>query len=330
MTCKRLPWLDVFKGIGIILVVIGHIYSNDIVFKWLYSFHMPLFFLAAGWVYKRKPILEDIKKRFQTIIIPYFTFGTITLLYWELIERKFRSSNMGFFDSLIGLFFGAYNNLDFNVHMWFLPCFFATVVFFNILVDLFSIKWAYVITILMSLIYATVPFSGGGGVLWGIDKVFQYLGFYAIGVILSKYTDISKLTVNRFQTLIIAFLLLAINFLLAEFGLVTGIMWFITALTGIVGVLLVSRVINSNKILQYFGRISLIILCTHGPIYRVIIKLVSILFHISTEGVRENFFLSMVAVIITLALCSLMYEIIIRIAPWMVGKERLKKAEALS
>lgn len=45
MEKERLSWLDVLKGIGIILVVMGHIYSNSIIFNWLYSFHMPLFFL---------------------------------------------------------------------------------------------------------------------------------------------------------------------------------------------------------------------------------------------------------------------------------------------
>ena len=58
----RLSWLDVLKGIGIILVAIGHIYSNQTVFNWLYSFHMPLFFLAAGWVYKEKTVLMPRKK----------------------------------------------------------------------------------------------------------------------------------------------------------------------------------------------------------------------------------------------------------------------------
>ena len=60
---ERLSWLDVLKGIGIILVAIGHIYSNRTVFNWLYSFHMPLFFFAAGLVYKEKPIIADIKRR---------------------------------------------------------------------------------------------------------------------------------------------------------------------------------------------------------------------------------------------------------------------------
>lgn len=46
MEKERLSWLDVLKGIGIILVVMGHIYSNSIIFNWLYSFHMPLFFCS--------------------------------------------------------------------------------------------------------------------------------------------------------------------------------------------------------------------------------------------------------------------------------------------
>ena len=60
---RRLSWVDVLKGIGIILVVVGHVYLNRTVRDWLYSFHMPLFFLAAGWVYKEKPILTDIKSQ---------------------------------------------------------------------------------------------------------------------------------------------------------------------------------------------------------------------------------------------------------------------------
>ena len=97
---------------------------------------MPLFFLAAGWVYKEKSVLTDIKRRIQTIVVPYFSFGLLVLLYWQVIERRFRNSDMSFMDSLLGLFSGCYDNLDFNVHLWFLPCFFVTVVLFNVLVNL--------------------------------------------------------------------------------------------------------------------------------------------------------------------------------------------------
>ena len=106
---KRLPWIDVLKGIGIILVVIGHVYSGTTIYNWLYSFHMPLFFLAAGLVYKEKPILIDLKRRIQTVVVPYFSFGLLVLIYWYLVERRFRTSETGFIDSLLGLLSGQYS-----------------------------------------------------------------------------------------------------------------------------------------------------------------------------------------------------------------------------
>ena len=50
---SRISWLDILKGIGIFLVVLGHVYSEKTIFNWLYSFHMPLFFWAAGLTYKK-------------------------------------------------------------------------------------------------------------------------------------------------------------------------------------------------------------------------------------------------------------------------------------
>lgn len=51
--------LDVFKGILIILMVLGHViqtiispddFDNNIVFKVIYSFHMPAFFFISGYL----------------------------------------------------------------------------------------------------------------------------------------------------------------------------------------------------------------------------------------------------------------------------------------
>ena len=41
---SRADWIDVLKGIGIILVVIGHVNTKGFLVQWLYTFHMPLFF----------------------------------------------------------------------------------------------------------------------------------------------------------------------------------------------------------------------------------------------------------------------------------------------
>ena len=317
---ERLSWLDVLKGIGIILVAIGHIYSNQTIFNWLYSFHMPLFFLAAGWVYKEKPVLTDIKRRTQTIVIPYFAFGILLLIYWQLIERKFRDSDMSFLDALAGLFSGCYNNLDFNIHLWFLPCFFVTVALFNILVNLGGRKISYIASALMSLIYILLPMPEFP---WGFNRVFKYIGFYAVGTVLARRK--AKIIDKKLEAGITAIVLFGLNFFLSFRNLTSGIMWFVTAFIGVTAIILVSQFINKNGILQYFGRISLIVLCIHGPVYRIVVKIISIPLHMSTEAVRESFLLAMIVVTVTMFICSVTYEIVIRTAPWMVGKKRIKR-----
>lgn len=83
-------------------------------------------------------------------------------------------------------------------------------------------------------------------------------------------------------------------------------------------------IMYENRILQYFGRISLIVLCIHGPVYRVVVKIISIPLHMGTDAVREKFLLAMLVMIVTMVICSLAYEIIVRVAPWMIGKKKVK------
>ena len=63
-------------------------------------------------------------------------------------------------------------------HLWFLPCFFVTVVLFNILVNLGGRKFAYIAVALMSLVYVVLPMPE---LPWGFNRVFKYIGFYAVG-----------------------------------------------------------------------------------------------------------------------------------------------------
>lgn len=49
----RESWIDVLKGIGIILVVIGHTSMENPLVKWIYVFHMPLFFALSGYMFGR-------------------------------------------------------------------------------------------------------------------------------------------------------------------------------------------------------------------------------------------------------------------------------------
>ena len=158
---------------------------------------------------------------------------------------------------------------------------------------------------------------------WGFNRVFKYIGFYAVGVLLAGRE--TRIVDRKIRTGMVAIVLLIVNFFLSCYHLTMEIMWFVTALIGVAAVILISQLINENRILQYFGRISLIILCIHGPVYRIVVKIVSILLNVGTDAGRENFLLTMVVVAITMAICSTAYEVVVRLAPWMVGKKKGKE-----
>ena len=86
---KRLDYLDMAKGLGMVLVLIGHLQGDSIftfspyihpLCVYIFSFHMPLFFIISGILIAIKndeirPFREVAKARFSGIMIPYFWFS---------------------------------------------------------------------------------------------------------------------------------------------------------------------------------------------------------------------------------------------------------------
>ena len=203
--------------------------------------------------------------------------------------------------------------------MWFLPCFFVTGVLFNALVNIDGRRAAYMISSVMCVAYIIFPMPS---LFWGIDRAFKYIGFYAVGNFIAQKIIMINKVENKFKMGAIAGILIGLNFYLSYISSSTGVMWFITAVVGVVGILIFAQLVNRNKILEYLGQISLLVLCIHGPVYRILIKIVSILLDTGTDAVRGNVLLAMAVSAVTLVICSMAYEIIVRIAPWMVGKKK--------
>ncbi len=78
---NRIEYLDIAKALGIIFVVIGH--SGMVIGKFIYLFHMPLFFLISGYFYKDKysySFLDFLIKRIKSLYIPFLQFELVFLL----------------------------------------------------------------------------------------------------------------------------------------------------------------------------------------------------------------------------------------------------------
>ncbi|WP_353939436.1 acyltransferase family protein [uncultured Bifidobacterium sp.] len=53
---SRLTALDSLRGFGILLVVLGHASRSVGLASWIFSFHMPLFFIISGMLFHEKTI----------------------------------------------------------------------------------------------------------------------------------------------------------------------------------------------------------------------------------------------------------------------------------
>ncbi|MCD8377611.1 MAG: acyltransferase family protein [Candidatus Gastranaerophilales bacterium] len=234
------------------MVALGHVYQNATFFNFVYAFHMPLFFMAAGWLYKTKPTISYTKHRFFTVMIPYFSFGLLALLYWQLVERHFRASDMTFLQSFIGLIRGEYDFLDFNVHLWFLPCFFLTVVIYNVLRNVVGRRGTYIIALVLSAVYVVGVYSGFAlpPLPWGLNRVCQYIGFYAVGNWMSE-VGLNEKVERKPVWAVIATALLAAVFILSLLNLITGIFWFITGTIGTVAVGIYSILLSGLRATCY-------------------------------------------------------------------------------
>ena len=77
---KRLEYIDIAKGIGILLVVVFHCKIGDVshLHNYVYSFHMPLFFLLAGLCFSTRYDFKDfVTKRTERLLVPCFFFVII-------------------------------------------------------------------------------------------------------------------------------------------------------------------------------------------------------------------------------------------------------------
>ena len=91
---KRLDYLDMTKGLGMILVLIGHLQGDSIftfspyiqpLCVYIFSFHMPMFFIVSGILQsikkdEIKPFKDVALSRFKGIMIPYYWFSFFYLL----------------------------------------------------------------------------------------------------------------------------------------------------------------------------------------------------------------------------------------------------------
>ena len=130
---ERIYWLDFAKSYGMFLVFLGHIleaywlngYAAAFVpYKFIYSFHIPLFFMLSGYV-SRDSDLDFYTylrtKLFPRLIIPFIFFNCSFILIE--FSRDIVSGSLDF-SSLAQALWELMMGQPSNVVTWFLLCLF--------------------------------------------------------------------------------------------------------------------------------------------------------------------------------------------------------------
>lgn len=75
--------ISIAKGIAIILMVAGHAEGPELLTNFIYTFHMPLFFIAAGYFFSRRYLTDPwtfIAKRIKGLYFPFLRWSLFFLL----------------------------------------------------------------------------------------------------------------------------------------------------------------------------------------------------------------------------------------------------------
>ena len=273
---KRITYIDLFRATGIIAMIMGHINFGWHFDHLIHGFHMPMFFFASGYFFKRlessSTLLHRIRVRCKTLLLPYFLFAVLHIAISSLLNRSFE------FNSLRLLFFNTgLDGIPIAGALWFLTSLF----FSDVIYMIFDYIFGY--GIIMHCIILAVGLVGNVLGLYlpirlpfGIDVSFVGMAFMHIGRIFHQENKIKRIIdLNALSSLLILAIGCAliiinpyVNLRKGQYGNVP-IFWISSTLT-IIGLWNICRIldkwVNSKNIQQYvyilnIGRDSIVYVC---------------------------------------------------------------------
>lgn len=133
----REDWIDALKGWGMILIVVGHVWSLSDVpvwYMWIFSFHVPLFFFAAGLTLRPADTAPAtfLRRRVFTLLVPYIVYALLGYVFYllgyaaaQIAGKTVAQFEYGLWRPLLGVFYASVGDgLLVNSPLWFLPALF--------------------------------------------------------------------------------------------------------------------------------------------------------------------------------------------------------------
>lgn len=328
---KRITYIDTAKGIGILLVIIGHhIMGADGLKVWINSFHMPLFFILSGIVSTKSLVSGSmksfLKKHAISLLYPYITFSIVNLLWYILFNNIVASFDMNdFIECLIrtAVLIG-YNAL------WFLPALFGAKVISRIVVKRNYMLIIPIVLISITLaivakplgIYDYKPFTYAYLLLF---RVVASSSFVLIGYKASSFIKEDFNFVRLFLYAIASIGLFQIkgdieyNFCWCKVG--NPILYYLLAIFGSLFIIEISKGITSRA-LTVLGRNSLIIMAIHMGYPGEIGWIIAGISHLTR--LSNQIFVSSIVILIEIIICWVSVLIINKYIPILLRPYKQK------
>ena len=268
---NRLLWIDYSKGVGITLVVYGHVlrglneigivrksyfYYSD---TFIYSFHMPLFFIISGLFFVnsvKKYGDEYLLKKAKILLYPFVIWSLIQVTIQALMSRY---TNVKVpFSAILNCLIVPSGQFWFLYALFFIHC-------INFLIYKYSKRYALVTSMVVWIIGLIINFQ-----FIPVNDIFKYLVFFNIGIILFHYKKLFLRLVRGSWALILALLFIIAEYLyFGNFKKQTYFFDFLYIITGTAGSLLIMQLCNkalTKKIftfLRTLGEASIAIYLMH-------------------------------------------------------------------
>ncbi len=333
---KRINWIDWAKFFAITMVVFGHIpeYPESALLQYVCSFHMPLFFFISGYLTKRRTdTLDNIKRHWHSLVIPYFLYNVIFYPYWLTRLILDNNGEISFYNIAIkplnGVLLGQANtqfSCSVNGVTWFL----AALLIMKIILNLcnrskHSIPLMLMICLLSVSLYISDQYYSFTHVLL-LKGLIKCIPFYILGYLLQHSCIMSNNNIMRcFPVVLIMFSISFLTFyayLEANIFAIKITAWYITCITSIIAILFFCKLLDKihHNIITTFSNGTIVIMGLHW----LFIGTINYIIQHFTQTVGEFGYEWYTALLLSLLIDILLYPIIILFQakmPWMLGKK---------
>ncbi len=183
-------WIVIAKGIGIILVVVGHFYPDTSPLYWsdiriiIYSFHMPLFFVLSGYLYiqGKYAYRELVKIKIRRLLYPFASIAVGLCLVKYLAGHFVNLENPVDGRSIIAVVTDPVKS--YAPLLWFLQALF-------LIFCIYPLARLFLNAVLILLLFLIVDEVFGSKYLV-LGRVVANMPFFAFGVILRESPLLTK------------------------------------------------------------------------------------------------------------------------------------------